>query len=372
MRVGVNTLFLIPGEVGGSETYLRRVLAALGAADRGLELVLFTHRENDGALAAAVPDSVERVCLPFNASNRYDRIVREQVQLPAAVRAAGVDVLWSPGYTSPGRAPCPMVTSILDLQYKSHPEDLTFTALWATRVLVALAARRSRLLLTISEFSKRELVDRLRVSPERIRVTPLAAGPPFDGPAVGDPATAVGSEGPYLLVVSNTYPHKNVEAAVEAFGRVSSDIPHRLVILGRPRRGEEAVRRAMRALPDPSRVERREYVQREALAGLYQGADAFVFPSRYEGFGLPVLEAMAAGVPVVTTQSASIPEVGGRHAVYAERADAEALAAAVREVLAWSPEQRQTRIEAARTWAGRFSWDTTARLTAAALRAARS
>jgi glycosyltransferase involved in cell wall biosynthesis len=375
MRIGVNTLFLIPGEVGGSETYLRRVLPPLAAAAGDDRLVLFTNRNNDAVLRAdlAGHGPVDIVPLDFDARNRAVRIVLEQVALPRRARRAGVDVLWSPGYTTPLATHCPRVTSILDVQYKTHPEDLAPPALLTTGILVPLAAWRSRRLIAISEFARGEIVERLGAPARKVAVTLLAVDPAFASP----PDTAdqhiqsvLGTARPYLLAVSNTYPHKNLPAAVEAFGRLADTIPHDLVIVGQPRRGEPALRRAVARLAEPGRVKRVPSVAGPDLVRAYQGADVFLFPSRYEGFGLPVLEGMMAGVPVVAARRASLPELGGETVLYADPPDAGALADAVRTVLHWSPAERAARCAAARTRAGTFTWERTARETLAVLREA--
>jgi len=367
MRVGVNTLFLIPGEVGGSETYLRETLKALVVGHPAIELTLFTNRENDllwRNLFGAYPQ-VAYSKLDFQAANRFQRIVREQVQLPGLVRRAGVDVLWSPGYTAPFWAPCPQVVSILDMQYKNYPEDMTPLACWVTDVLVRTAARRSRALLTLSDFSKQEILRYIVAHPENITVTHLAVDVAFGNPVPPELVLRVrqsllGFQEPYILCVANTYPHKNVAALVDAFGRLQGRAPYRLVLVGKPRLGEPDVQQSLNRLADGARIKRVEQVSHDELVALYQLADVFVFPSLYEGFGLPVLEAMMAGVPVVTTRCGSLPEVGGDVVQYADTPDAEGLAAAIRRVWAWSDGQRRDALAAARRHAGTFIWSRTA------------
>jgi alpha-1,3-rhamnosyl/mannosyltransferase len=167
--------------------------------------------------------------------------------------------------------------------------------------------------------------------------------------------------------VANTYPHKNVHAAVEAFSRLHNRIPHDFVLVGRPRLGERRLREALRGLDDPRRFIRLDRVARRDLIALYQGSTVFVFPSTYEGFGLPVLEAMTAGVPVVTTRCGAIPEVAGDHAWYADPASSADLADRILEVVEQPPAERRQRIEAASRHAAGFSWSRTAAETLAAL-----
>lgn len=373
MRIGVNALGLIPGEVGGAETYLRRTLEAMVRLFPEHEFVVFGNTENRLALAEDLRDyaNATLVDLRFRAMSRTRRILQEQFILPRVLRRAQVDVLWNPGYITPLRSPCPRLTAVLDMQYRRFPEDFSFVGLRATRFLVGAALRRSEGLVTISEFSRQEILQFARVSFDSVAVTPLAAdesfATPLPGALLADRVMALlrGAD-PYLLCVSNSYPHKDLPTAVEAFGSLLADIPHRLVLVGQPRLGEPAVEAAIAALPQPGRVVRLRYVARRDLVALYQAADAFVFPSRYEGFGLPVLEAMKAGLPVVASRAGATPEVGGDAVRYAPPGDVAAFAAELRRVLFLPQEERAALTDAARRRAAGFSWDATARGTAAA------
>jgi glycosyltransferase involved in cell wall biosynthesis len=376
MKVGVNALFLIPGEVGGSETYLVETLRALAATQPDLELLVFTNLENDAFLCERLDEfpNVAFQLVPIRARNRIVRVWHEQTRLPGWVREADVQVFWSPGYVAPLRASCPQVASILDMQYLSHPADLAWPAWLAMHTLIMQTAQRCSHLLTLSEFSKREIVREAGVAPEKVTSTLLAAAPEFFAPPDLEALTALrrevlGFEGPYILCVANTYPHKNVHRLLEAFGLLAGEVPHRLVLVGRPRRGEKKVQVAREHLPDAQRVLRLERTTREELIALYQSADMFAFPSLYEGFGLPVLEAMAAGAPVVAMRRASVPEVGGETISYCEHDDATEFAARIRKTLALTSEARAACIAAARARAATFSWERTAAAVADVLRA---
>lgn len=365
MKIGINTLFYIPGEVGGSETYLLEILRRWRLHDSDHEFTLFTQHENHDKLQNEFSGprwSFER--LPFNAMHRPTRILWEQCRLPGRVKHAEMDVLWSPGYTAPLSYRGVQAVSIHDMQYKSFPHDLTPMARLATDFLVCRAARRCRTILTVSEFSRREILKYTHAREDQIVVTPEAADPLFRHPPEVPLPEPVAS--PYLLCVANTYPHKHVDQLIRVFGTLSSAYPHRLVLVGKPRLGEPEVQNALSTCPASDRIIRLEGVTRETLAALYAKADVFVFPSRYEGFGLPVLEALTAGAPVVTTRCASIPEVGGEAAVYYNGTDAD-LEHGLREVLDAPPDTKKARRESGLKQANQFDWGVTARQTLKAL-----
>jgi glycosyltransferase involved in cell wall biosynthesis len=369
MKIGVNALFLIPGEVGGSETYLRQTLRAAAAKFKEHEFIVFSNRENIRILAMELRPfkNVSIVDMRLHATSRIRRVMCEQTALPRAVEAASVDVLWNPSFSSPYRVKCPQVTTVYDMQYVHFPEDFSPFERFCIRFGTHSSLARATLILTISEFSRREIAQHARVQFSKIRVTPLAADESFSKRLPGEfiaerIISLTRSADPYILVVSNTYPHKNVEASINAFGELAASIPHKLVIVGKPRRGEPAVKNALNSLPKDvsSRVIRLYEVAKPDLVALYQGCALFLFPSRYEGFGLPVLEALHAGAPVITTREASIPEVGGNAVNYVPVDEPETLVETIRNVL--SPHYERISFPPPE-----FSWEQTAQATIDAL-----
>lgn len=367
MKIGINTLFLIPGEVGGSQTYLVETLRAMIQLYPRLHLVFFTNIENHDYLKEHFVSfrNVEWVMLKFRAKNRFVRILCEQFRLPFKTIKNHIDLLWSPGYTAPMWAGCPQAVSILDLQYKRHPEDFTLPARIATDAMIRLAMQSCRIILTISEFSKSEILHHTSFPASRIVVTPLAAADAFaERISKGELKKRLKSLIPgvshYILTVSNSYPHKNLDTLVEAFGMLERSIPHHLVIVGKPRLGEKRLRIAIDKLSDSRRFIRLQAVAQQDLVALYQGADLFAFPSLYEGFGLPVLEAMKAGVPVVAASMGAIPEVGGGCVHYANPATCRAFAEKIYKVIKADKSERLRWIAAAKARAQHFSWQRTA------------
>ena len=381
MKIGVNALFLIPSEVGGSETVVRQTLLALARQlSDSDELVVFLNAENRNVLLRDLRKEprVRLVDTNIRATSRIRRFLFESFVLPKLLRAAGVDVLWNPGNTAILHAPCPQLTTIYDLQYKHFPDDFNRATLRTLATLVPFSARKSQIILTISEFSRHELVDLLHVPFQNVRVAKLAADASFAMELPGDflaerVMTLTHYPNPFVLVVANSYTHKNLETAVRAFRLIADEFPeHRLVMIGRPRRGEPLLQQAIQELPDPSRVTRISYIEHKDIVALFQRAEVFLFPSLHEGFGLPILEAFCCGLPVICCRETAIPEVAGDCAIYAKSADPEDFARHLRTLLANTSEAlalRQQLAEKGRARAREFSWSESA---AVLLDAARS
>jgi glycosyltransferase involved in cell wall biosynthesis len=369
MRIGINTLFLVPGDVGGTETYIRESLLAIAKHFPAVELVLFTNNENDRLLRDELREykRIEFRCLNFDAGNRPLRILVEQTRLPWAVQHAALDVLWSPGYTAPFWRTCPQVVTIPDLQYKRHPEDMSGLERLTLNFLVQGACRRCDAVLAISEFSRQEII-RAGFAPEtHVHAVLLGVDQSFgrhSSVAARNKMleSLVPCDVPYILCVAHTYPHKNVDLLIQAFGRIKDHIPHNLVLVGKPRRGEAAVARALCDSGSTSRLFRMsEGVPYQKLQMLFQGADIFVLPSSYEGFGLPVLEAMMAGVPVITSKEASLPEVGGDHVLYMKSMDVDGIIEPLLVITKKTSDELQALTAGAKKWAEGFTWEKSVR-----------
>jgi glycosyltransferase involved in cell wall biosynthesis len=256
------------------------------------------------------------------------------------------------------------VVTIHDLQFRHHPEDFSRAELVALRALVWLSCARADHVLTAATASAEEIVGFGGLSAERLTVVPYGVSGDFFEPI--DPARAAeslrrtGVTPPFLLTVAHSYPHKNLARLVRAFARLDGDIPHQLVIVGRPRRGEPALREACRALVNPRRVLRPSGLSRDALRALYQTADLCVFPTLFEGFGLPVLEAMASDTPVACSDIPVLREVAGGAAEFFAPHDEAAIAEAIRGLLGDDARRVVLRRRGAAR-AREFTWERTAR-----------
>jgi glycosyltransferase involved in cell wall biosynthesis len=250
----------------------------------------------------------------------------------------------------------PAVVTVHDLSFESEPGLMGPRDRFMFRTFVPRSVRRADRVLVVSERTKRDLVERYGVSEQKIVVTPNGVDPIFR------PNGSTPDVPPYALFVGGIQPRKDPLTAIEALALVDGDL--RLVIVGDEKRGGDEVRSAVRRLGLESRVELIGYVEHESLASLYRGAACLVFPSRYEGFGLPVLEAMASGTPVVATTAGAVPEVAGDAAILVAPGDPAALADGVREALV----KREQLVAAGLERARQFTWAETAGRTLAVYR----
>jgi glycosyltransferase involved in cell wall biosynthesis len=364
LRVALNALHLVAGETGGGEIYARNLVAAL-AARGDAQLTLFLPREARGS-EDEWPSTVDVEPLPVPGRNRALRVGGEQTVLPAALRRGQVDLLHNLFSTAPVVPGVPQVTTVYDLIYKRYPEAHRGVLSAGMAALVSVAARRSRRLLTLSQATKRDLVDFLHVEADLIDVT--YAGPGMTGHAKPMPEDelrrSLGLDGaPLVLTVSAKRPHKNLRRLFAAFAQVQSDPPPVLVVPGYAtpfeRDLQEAADRAA-----PGRIRFAGWVDESTLEGLYRSATCFVFPSLAEGFGLPVLEALARGVPTASSNATSLPEVAGDAVLYFDPLDIASIADALERLLS-DHRLRERLAEAGRAQARRFSWQETAELTRA-------
>ncbi len=361
MRIGVSCRSLEYAS-GGVRQYLTSLLDALLALDRENTYVLFHSRP---AHMGRFPGARE---VSLDCANR---LAFDWLKLPPALTRHDVDVAFFPASNMPPRVPCKAVATMLDLGYfhtgyRMYRLPDTIYMRWA----MAYTARRAQRLLAISEYTKADLMRVLGVPGDRIDVTHLAADARYLSPPMPESVAAFLRRNaltrPYFLYAGNISPRKNLSTLLEAFSRVRGRVEHDLVVTGGMAWSEDWDRRVA-ALGLTDRVRRLGHVEEDDMPALYAGALAFVFPSRFEGFGLPVLEAQGLGVPVICSNATSLPEVAGDAALTHDPLDAHALAQALERV-ATDPELRASLSQAGRANVRRFSWEKTARATLDAFR----
>ncbi|MEA2150001.1 MAG: hypothetical protein QOD69_1831 [Solirubrobacteraceae bacterium] len=365
MHVGLNLVFLVPGEQGGMEVYARELLRALAAERPDIRLTAFVNREARAAGGEwdAFADVVE---VPVFARSRVQWVRGEQQLLPGLARRAGVDLVHSLASTAPARGRFRRVVTIHDLLYRVVP-DAHFGVLGlGMRVLIPAAAHRAHRVIVDSQSTRADLRRYLHVPERKIDVVPLGVGTTPAGAAL--PAAALRErhglgDRRVALSVSAKRPHKNLMRLLEALAAIAPERRPVLVVPGYPTPYEQQLRERAAQLGVLADVRLLDWVSGPELEGLYAIANVFVFPSLYEGFGLPVLEAMRRGVPVACSDRSSLPEVAGDAALLFDPEDPRAITAAIERVLGDGAEAQRLR-EAGRAQAQRFSWAATARATA--------
>ena len=376
MRIGVDTRELM-GRPTGVGRYLGELLrewadAQAGAAGRH-EFLLY----GPAAPSAASADVFAALAATLRVVPGSGRTWWEQVSLASAAAADRLDVFFAPAYTAPLRLGCPIATTIHDLSYFAHPEWFRARERFRRRLLTRQSARRSRIVLTDSAFSRGEIVRHLAVAEDRIRVVPLGVRAPVTpevrdaaGPAAGmiGGRPPGGQHQPLILFVGSIFNRRHVPELLASFPAIAAAVPGaRLEIIGENRTyPHQDLDAHVRATGHGARIQVRSYVSEAQLADAFRRASVFVFLSEYEGFGLTALEALACGIPVVLLDTPIAREVCGGAAKLIHAADPAAVAAAVVDVLRDPGARERARAES-RDLPERYSWARAAHLTMDAL-----
>lgn len=348
-------IYLVPDETGGMEVYARELAPRLAAMD-GLRVTAFVNREAAGEDFGCH----EQVLVPVNARSRVQWVRGEQLLLPGLAERAGCDVVHSLGSTAPVRGRFRRVVTIHDLHYKLVPDAHFGARGLGMRVLIPAAARSAHRIIVDAASTREDLVEHLGTPRGKIDVVPLAgASIPDIEPTSEQELRARFDlrDRRVLLSVSAKRPHKNLMRLIEALASLPAPRPV-LVLPGYPTPHEAELRARAHALGVSDDVRFPAWVSAADLEGLYGLAAAFVFPSLYEGFGLPVLEAMARGVPVACSDRGALAEVAGSAALLFDPECAADITGALLSILQAEPSERVrlAGVQRARS----FSWDSTA------------
>ncbi|UWF78177.1 glycosyltransferase family 4 protein [Microbacterium neungamense] len=340
------------GTKGGMETYTRELYRALGDLSGDWEYIGFASREGARLDLGWFPGRV--IESGISGENRFVWAWGELTQVARAARREGADLVHAPATLGPRRTAMPTVVTMHDMLYWSHPELMstplyTGPVKWMERQAAANAAR----IITISPTSQREISRYLGTPAENIDVIPLAGEPPQ-----GVDRTLAGTEGPVIIAMGNRRPHKNWGALIRAVALLPVAERPRIIITGG--RGEDPLADLVQDLGVSDAVELRGWVDDAEVARLYSIATALAIPSFAEGFSLPTLEAMGAGIPVLLSDIEVHRYVGGDAALYFDPADDRALADRLRAIS--SDSQLAAHMAAAgRDRAAEFTWERTAR-----------
>jgi glycosyltransferase involved in cell wall biosynthesis len=366
LHIGLNLIFLVPGETGGMEVAARELIPALiEAAPRDTRFTAFVNREAAAAKDGPWGEILPAVTVPVNARSRAQWVLGEQALLPRLAAREGVELVHSLASTAPARGRFRRVVTVHDLIYARFPEAHAGIRDMGMRVLVPLGVRRSDRVIVDSQSTREDLVELLGTPPERIDVVPLGVGTikrcePLAERELRERLDL--GERRVALSLSAKRPHKNLMALIGALARIPAERRPVLVLPGYPTAHEAELRERAVSAGVQSDLRFLDWLSGEEFEGLWRVAEVFVFPSLYEGFGLPVLEAMARGVPVACSKASSLPEVAGDAALTFDPRDESAIAAAIERLLSDSAEVDRLRsrgLERVR----QFTWERTARLT---------
>jgi glycosyltransferase involved in cell wall biosynthesis len=329
MRIGIDAHALGTGS-GGNETYIRELLYALRAHAPSLDLVAYVQGRiaYDQAATAGVPTHV------LNVSSSYLRV---PIELPLVARRTHVDLLHVQ-YNAPPLSPCPFVVSLHDICWKRYPKFLPRRDRYRLRLLVPGTLKRAAGVFALTRAAGDEIAEAYRVPPERIDVVSPSVDPLFspvtDSSVLLQTRARYSLPPEYIVYIGALQPRKNLVRLATAFARLADrGFPHRLLIVGKRAwlYGDMLTRIEELNLVD--RLQFTDYVALEDLPKLLSAASAFAYVSLYEGFGIPVAEAMACGAPVVTSDTPALREVAGDAAVFCDPLDVDAIEDALVRVL---------------------------------------
>jgi len=364
MRIGIDATALPPQPVGAGN-YIIQLIRALAAQKSNHDFIVFAQPSGQNMIALPEGSSIEWVIVEERSPG--SRLIWEQVQFPKLINTSGVELLHSTHYTRPTRLPCKSVVTFHDMTFFLYPELHT----WAKRIyfpqMMRLSASRADELITVSDSTRDDLIRVLGIDPKKVTTTHLGVNPGYkpidDQKEKSRVAEKYALPEKYVLYVGLVEPRKNLPVLINAFRRViDEEFNYKLILVGRYGWMYEQVLDQVKELDLENVVQFLGYVPQEDLPLVYNLASLFVYPTIYEGFGLPVLEAMACGVPVVTSDVSSLPEIVNEAGILTPVNDGDALFEAIVQGLE-DHDLRQDLIRKGPERAATFSWTKTAQLT---------
>jgi len=372
MKIGINLLPLRPGKIGGMEIYFRNLLAKLATIDRENEYYLVTASYNDASLT--VP-GVNFKKIVFSDEQTVSQKIQNCVRtlsgkssdpdstLQKIIDRYHLDIWFCPFFSlDPRPVKIPSLVTIPDIQHEYYPENFSEKDLILRQGYTKSSGEMATAIITLSAFSKQCFIDKFGLDPVKIHVVHLSAGDAFfDGRGNVSAVTKKYTlPGEYFFYPANGWPHKNHQMLLigYSFYRKSCDNPLHLVLSGIGLQGTIPNRIAQLGLQEYVHI--LDYIDREDLPGLYKNAKALVFPSLFEGFGIPLLEAMAMECPIIASDATSIPEVAGDAAYYFDPVNPQSICDAMHRI-ADDPALRENLVRKGKNRVVSYSYDTVAR-----------
>lgn len=364
MRIGIDATALPPQPVGAGN-YIIQLIRSLSSLKVDDEFVIFAQQRGPALISLPESNSFEWIILEDR--NPGSRLIWEQTLFPQMIRKSGVDLLHSLHYTRPARLACASVVTFHDMTFFLFPELHTRAKRLFFPLALRASARQADALTAVSESTRQDAIRVLGISPEKITAIPLGVDPAFrpinDAEIKRVIAEKYDLPEKFILYVGLLEPRKNLPVLIRAYKRlIDGGEIYKLVLVGRFGWMYEELLKQINNLDLEGMVHFTGYVSQEDLPLVYNLSSLFVYPTLYEGFGLPALEAMACGVPVITTDVSSLPEIVGEAGILVPVNDLEALHGAMIAVLG-DENLRRKMITKGIQRAAKFTWEQTAKLT---------
>lgn len=340
----------------GTGVYIRSLVSVWQKNNPDVQLLLYAHNRPSQMDLGKKKNVLKRIL------NGFRDIFWMQIILPIKLIRDRVDVLFCPAFLGPVFSPCPKVINILDLSFIRYPQVIDRLYRFFLKCQLPLVISNANVILGISELSKKEIVELFKISPEKVKVTYLACGPEYK--VIEDPQQIENIKKKYslpekfIIHVGTLEPRKNIPNLISAFGILKKNnlFEHKLAIVGGRGWYYEKIFEKVTELKLEKEVIFTGFVPEKDLPLLYNAADVFVFPSIYEAFSMPILEAMACGCPVICSRAASLPEIGGEAAVYFNPQNPEEIAAAILKVVSNENLKKELSLKGL-AQAQKFSWE---------------
>ncbi|MDD2889020.1 MAG: glycosyltransferase family 1 protein [bacterium] len=361
MKIGINLLFLLPNEVGGTETYSVELLRKILALKHNF--ILFTNSLNHDIFLDS--PNIQKKMIKYSARNKFIRVFHEQHTIPKLCKKYNIDILFSPGYTSPINIRCATVVTIPDLQYKHYSHYFSIFKRFFWEITIPRSIKRCERVVTISNNSLKELKKFFPKYSSKYRMVYPAVrdkwiGYKFDKDSIEKTKIKYNLTKPYLLSVATMLPHKNLYTLLKAFSLTIKEFPNlELLLVGKGSKNKKCSK-LIKELNIENNVKSLGYVNACELPVLYKEAAVYAFPSLFEGFGFPLVEAQNFGCPVVSSINTCLPEIGKDGALYFNPLDAIDIHNKIRDVLKNDYLKKQL-INNGFQNIKRFSWEESAR-----------
>jgi glycosyltransferase involved in cell wall biosynthesis len=317
-RIGINLLFINPKFSGGSVTYAKKVVNSIALLDKENRYFIYLNRDCNPNEFPHNANFYLRI-LPFSYSSVYKRYLWEQIILPFYFIIDRLNIVHSLGYVCPVFCTKKQIVSILDINFKGHGAQMKLFKRILLGSMVKFSAKVSKKIITISYFSKSEIIKHLNIDPFKVTVTHLSGSDDYYLEQFDNSDQILNKYNlrkPYLIAFNSTSPHKNIERLIECFSYLIENSPElNLLLIGHNYKSLK-IQELLKNDDLKKRIIFSGFVPDADIRPLLSNAKVFIFPSLYEGFGIPILDAQAYQVPIASSNAGSLPEVGGSGVVY--------------------------------------------------------